>query len=74
MNMNRLIQMIARAAIAALMTVGIPRLIDWWARRGNPDKDPNRPLTAEERRHAQQMRTMTNRARDLLRITRRFGR
>lgn len=72
--MNRLIQMILRAAMAALMTVGVPRLIDWWARRGHPDKDPNRPLTPDERRNAQRMRSMTNRARDLYRITRRFGR
>ena len=70
--MNRLIQMVMRAAGATLMTVGVPRLVTWWARRRSPDT--TRPMTAAERAEAQRLRKLANRARDLYRITRRFGR
>ncbi len=74
MKSQALINMITRAAMGAFMSVGLPRLINWWARRENPDQDPDRPLTPEEQKRAQQAQEMAKRAQDVARITRRLGR
>ncbi|MFB2531871.1 hypothetical protein ACEYYB_11600 [Paracoccus sp. p4-l81] len=74
MNSNQLMRMLSRMAMASLMSVGIPRLVDWWARRSNPDRDPNRPLTPEEQKRAADAQVMAKRARDIARLTRRLGR
>ncbi len=72
MNANQLTRMLARAAMAALMSVGIPRLVDWWARRGSADPDADRPLTEAERKRAADARGIARRLRQTARLTRRF--
>lgn len=74
MNSNQMVRMVMRMAMRALTTVGIARGIDWWARRGSKDTDPDRPLTPGERQRAQQAGELAKRARQVARITRRLGR
>lgn len=74
MGGNQIIRMLGQMAMRALVTIGITRGIDWWARRGNKDRDPDRPMTAEERARAQTARKLARRARQAARITRRLGR
>lgn len=74
MGGTQIIRMLGQMVMRALVTVGLTRGIDWWARRGDKDRDRDRPMTAEERARAQSARKLAQRARQAARITRRLGR
>lgn len=74
MNQAQIFRMLSRMAMRAFVAVGLTRAINWWARRGSGNSDPDRPMTADERKRAKQARTLARRARQAARITRRLGR
>lgn len=72
MNLNQLVTMILRQLVQRGLTFGIAKGSEALAKRGRTPEEADRPLSAEERRNAGQMRQTAHQARRLTRMVRRF--